>query len=150
MKFRIIWVGKTRDQNWLRLQNEYLSRLRRFASVEVVELRDGEGPNAVESEGDRILAAVRKGDFVALLDPAGRSLSSTELACLVEDWQNQSIKQISLVLGGPQGIAGWVAECADIKLSLSFLTFTHEMARVILLEQLYRAFTIIKGFPYQK
>lgn len=80
----------------------------------------------------------------------GRSISSPDLAKEVEKWQNRGLKEITFVIGGAEGLASEVVERADYSLSLSFLTFTHEMARVVMLEQLYRAFTIIKGFPYQK
>jgi 23S rRNA (pseudouridine1915-N3)-methyltransferase len=72
------------------------------------------------------------------------------LADIVADWQDRGYKEIVFIIGGAQGVSPDVVERADIVLSLSFLTFTHEMARVVMLEQLYRAFTIIKGFPYQK
>ena len=77
-------------------------------------------------------------------------MTSADLASHVEKWQNAGLKEIAFVIGGATGIAAEVAARADFKVSLSFLTFTHEMARVVLIEQLYRAFTIIKGFPYHK
>jgi 23S rRNA (pseudouridine1915-N3)-methyltransferase len=85
-----------------------------------------------------------------LLDVTGRHLSSPELATEIEKWQIRGLREVTFVVGGTLGASPRVAERADFKLSLSFLTFTHEMARVTLIEQLYRAFTIIKGFPYQK
>jgi 23S rRNA (pseudouridine1915-N3)-methyltransferase len=88
--------------------------------------------------------------FVCLLDVAGNSPSSPELANTVEKWQNRGLKEVTFVIGGARGVSAEVAERADYRLSLSFLTFTHDMARALLLEQLYRAYTIIKGFPYQK
>ncbi len=88
--------------------------------------------------------------FAVLLDVGGKSISSHELARQIETWQAMGNKEISFIIGGADGVSAEVAEKADIRLSLSFLTFTHEMARVVLLEQLYRAFTIINGFPYQK
>jgi 23S rRNA (pseudouridine1915-N3)-methyltransferase len=72
------------------------------------------------------------------------------LAKEIEKWQNRGLKEISFIVGGAEGISSQVAERADFRLSLSFLTFTHDMARVVMLEQMYRAYTIIKGFPYQK
>ena len=80
----------------------------------------------------------------------GKAVSSFDLAEKIELWQNQSLKEIAFVIGGAEGVAPEVVERANFSLSLSFLTFTHETARVILIEQLYRAYTIIKGFPYQK
>jgi 23S rRNA (pseudouridine1915-N3)-methyltransferase len=80
----------------------------------------------------------------------GRKLSSPQLAEHIEKWQVRGLKEVSFIIGGASGVSPAVGEIADFSLSLSFLTFTHDMARVVLLEQLYRGFTIIKGFPYQK
>jgi 23S rRNA (pseudouridine1915-N3)-methyltransferase len=150
MKFKFIWVGKTRDRNYLALQEEYLRRLSHFLKCEVVEVKDSLPHETNDVDGKRILEKVNQSSFVCLLDVEGRSLSSQKLANEVEKWQNSGSKEITFVIGGADGVSPAVAERADLRLSLSFLTFTHEMARVILLEQLYRAYTIIKGFPYQK
>lgn len=146
MRFRFVWVGKTKDKNWQALQTEYLQRLSHFVKFEIVELRD----ETKELEGKRILEKVNQSQFVCLLDVKGKTVSSHELAEKIENWQNRGLKEIAFVIGGAEGIASEVVEKADFSLSLSFLTFTHETARVILAEQLYRAYTIIKGFPYQK
>ena len=150
MKFRFVWVGKTRDANWKALQENYLKRLSHFVPCEIVEARDAATPNSVEVEGKRILELLNPKTFAVLLDVGGKSVSSSELATRIEGWQNRGLKEISFIIGGANGVASAVAERADDRLSLSFLTFTHEMARVVLLEQLYRAFTILRGFPYQK
>lgn len=147
MKFRVIWVGKTRDKNYKALQDEYLRRLSHFVNCEVVEVKDGGGK---AEEGQRILQKLNQSSFVCLLDVEGRSFSSHQLADEVDKWQNRGFREIAFVIGGAEGASAEVAACADLRLSLSFLTFTHEMARVVMLEQLYRAYTIIKGFPYQK
>jgi 23S rRNA (pseudouridine1915-N3)-methyltransferase len=146
MKFRFVWVGKTKDKNWQALQSEYLQRLSHFVKYEITELRD----ETKKLEGERILEKVNQSQFVCLLDVKGQAVSSHELAGKIENWQNRGLKEIAFVIGGAEGVASEVVERADFSLSLSFLTFTHETARVILAEQLYRAFTIIRGFPYQK
>lgn len=146
MKIRFLWVGKTKDKNWRALQDEYLSRLSHFVKYEIIEIKDG----TKETESKLILEKVNQSHFVCLLDVKGRSISSPELAKELEKWQNRGLKEITFIIGGAEGIASRVVEMADYSLSLSFLTFTHDMARVVMLEQLYRAFTIIKGFPYQK
>jgi len=150
MKFKFVWVGKTRDANWKALQDEYLKRLSYFVKFEIVEVKDAQGPNSVDIEGNDLLTKLNPSSFVTLLDAKGRQFSSHELAAELEGWHNTAKKEIAFVIGGAKGASPRVAERADFKLSLSFLTFTHETARVILIEQLYRAFTIIKGFPYQK
>ncbi len=146
MRFRFVWVGKTKDKNWRALQEEYLQRLSHFVKFEISELRD----ESKEVESKRILEKVNQSNFVCLLDVKGRLISSHELAEKIEHWQNRGFKEIAFVIGGAEGVASGVVEKANFSLSLSFLTFTHETARVILIEQLYRAYTIIKGFPYQK
>jgi len=146
MKFRFVWIGKTKDKNWRALQAEYLQRLSYFVKFEITEIKDADK----ETESKRILENVNQSAFVCLLDVEGRSLSSPDLAKELEKWQNRGLKEVTFIIGGAEGVASEVVETADISLSLSFLTFTHDMARVVLLEQLYRAFTIIKGFPYQK
>jgi 23S rRNA (pseudouridine1915-N3)-methyltransferase len=146
MKFRFLWVGKTKDKNWRALQEEYFGRLSHFVRCEIAELKD----SAKETEGKLILEKLNQSSFVCLLDVKGRSISSHDLAERIENWQNRGLKEVTFVIGGAEGVASEVVERADYSLSLSFLTLTHEMARVVLLEQLYRAFTIIKGFPYQK
>lgn len=150
MNFRFVWIGKTKDKNYRALQEEYLRRLSHFVKCEVVEIKDSAPHETKEIEGQRILKKTNQSPFVCLLDVEGRSLSSPDLAKEIESWQNRSFKEVTFVIGGAQGVSSEVVEMADYSLSLSFLTLTHEMARVVMLEQLYRAFTIIKGFPYQK
>ena len=150
MNFRFVWVGKTKNRSYLALQDDYLQRLSHFVKCELVEVKDSLPHETKEIEGERILGKLNQSPFVLLLDVKGRTLSSGELAKEVENWQNRGIKEVSFVIGGANGVSSAVVEKADNSLSLSILTFTHEMARVVLLEQLYRAFTIIRGFPYQK
>ena len=151
MKFRFVWIGKTKDKNWKALQDEYLRRLSHFVRCDITEIRDpGRQDEGPEIEGERILASLNQKTFAVLLDVTGERISSPDLGAEIDKWQNRGVKEVSFIIGGADGVSSRVAERADISLSLSFLTFTHEMARVILLEQLYRAYTIIKGFPYQK
>jgi 23S rRNA (pseudouridine1915-N3)-methyltransferase len=150
MKFRFIWIGKTKDRNWKALQEEFLQRLSHFVKCELAEIKESAPHEGPDIEGERILAALNPKTFAVLLDVKGEAITSPELADKIENWQNRGLKEVSFVIGGANGVSRRVAEMADISLSLSFLTFTHEMARAILLEQLYRAYTIIKGFPYQK
>jgi 23S rRNA (pseudouridine1915-N3)-methyltransferase len=150
MKFRFVWIGKTKDKNWKALQDEYLSRLSHFVKYELVEIRDSAAHEGNEIEGKRILENLNPKSFVVLLDVKGKTLSSHELAKQIEAWQLRGIKEVSFVIGGATGTSPDVGKIADFSLSLSFLTFTHDMSRVVLIEQLYRAYTINKGFPYQK
>jgi 23S rRNA (pseudouridine1915-N3)-methyltransferase len=138
------------DKNWRALQDEYLQRLSHFVKCEITEIKDSAPHEGPEVEGKRILDLVNPKSFAVLLDVGGKSVSSHELAQNIEKWQVQGLKEVIFVIGGAGGVSREVVERAHYRLSLSFLTFTHEMARVLLLEQLYRAYSIIKGFPYQK
>ena len=150
MKFKFVWVGKTRDKNYKALQEEYLRRLSYVVNTEIVEVRDAAESGGKEMEGQRILDKLNPMSTVCLLDVGGKLFSSEHLAAELEKWQNRGVKEVNFVIGGADGVSEKVAQKADFRLSLSFMTFTHEMARVILLEQLYRSYTIIRGFPYQK
>ena len=150
MKFRFIWIGKTKEKSWKSLQDEYLRRLSHFVRCDVVEIRDSAPHEGPEIEGKRILENLNQNSLVVLLDVKGRQISSPQLAEQIEKWQVRGLKEVSFIIGGAFGVSQAVGEIADFSLSLSFLTLTHEMARVVLLEQLYRGYTILKGFPYQK
>lgn len=153
MRVRLIWVGKTRDAHLRALIEEYLKRLTRFTRCEITELgasharTDREG---IEEEGYRICDALRPDALTILLDVEGRAWSSHELAREVGKWQDGGVKEAAFIVGGTYGVSELVRERAKITWSLSRLTLTHEMTRVVLVEQIYRAYTIIKGLPYQK
>lgn len=150
MKFHFIWVGKTKNRHWRALQEEYLGRLSHFVKYSITEIKDKARHESIEIEGNRILEKVNQNSFVCLLDVKGRSIGSRKLAREIVEWQNRGLKEVTFVIGGFEGVSSEVVKRADFSLSLSVLTFTHEMARVILAEQLYRAYSIIKGYPYQK
>jgi 23S rRNA (pseudouridine1915-N3)-methyltransferase len=152
MRIRFIWPGKTKDERLRALVNEYLKRLSRFARSEVVEVREGAtgDRSGRDKEARRVLEAIPNRALTLLLDVKGREWSSPELAAEVRRWENDAVKEIAIVIGGPEGIAPEVAARAQKRWRLSRLTLTHEMARVVAVEQIYRAYTIIQGLPYQK
>jgi 23S rRNA (pseudouridine1915-N3)-methyltransferase len=155
MRIRLIWVGKTRNEHVRALVGDYLQRLGRFVRCEVTELREsasGDERGVIEEESRRIASALVRADGVTvLLDVEGRrEWSSPELAEQVERWQLEGKKEIAFVIGGHLGVGAELKARADVRWSLSRLTLTHEMARVVLVEQLYRAYTIMHGLPYQK
>jgi 23S rRNA (pseudouridine1915-N3)-methyltransferase len=153
MYLRLIWVGKTKNEHLRALTDDYLGRLRRFVRTEVTELRESSvrtEREGIEDESKRIIGALSPNALVILLDVEGREWSSRELAGEIEKWQMAGRKEIALVIGGHNGVSKEVASRADFSWSLSRLTLTHEMARVVLTEQLYRGYTIIHGLPYQK
>lgn len=153
MRVRVIWPGKTRNAHFRALVNDYLKRLTHFVRCEITELRETRGSETVaniDKDSKRISDALRAGAITVLLDPDGNEWSSRELAAQIERWENIGIKEVAFVVGGPNGVSPELSSRAEKRWSLSRLTLTHEMARVFLLEQLYRAYTIIHGLPYQK
>jgi 23S rRNA (pseudouridine1915-N3)-methyltransferase len=153
MKLRFVWVGKTRDEHLRALVEEYLKRLKRFVRLEVLEVRES-GSRAkeagIEDEGRRILGGLHPDALIVLLDVEGRQWSSTELAAQMQRWQTASAKELVFIIGGHWGVSDEVRQRARVRWSLSRLTLTHEMARLLLVEQIYRAYTIMHGLPYQK
>jgi 23S rRNA (pseudouridine1915-N3)-methyltransferase len=153
MRLRFIWVGKTKNEHMRALVDEYLKRLARFVRCEISEVgavkaRDtGAG---IEEEGRRIKGALHQDALAVLLDVKGQEWSSTDLAAELARWQVSGTKEVAFIIGGQDGVSTEVASSAKVRWSLSRLTLTHEMARVLLLEQIYRAYTIIHGWPYQK
>lgn len=154
MRLRLIWVGKTRNEHLRALVEDYLKRLSRFARCEVTELRESGASDeraCIEEEGKRIVGALASDALAVLLDVRGRTVwSSEELAAQIEEWQTRSVKEAAFIVGGHLGVSEEVRRRAQLSWSLSRLTLTHEMARVVLVEQLYRAHTIMRGLPYQK
>ncbi|MCI0489769.1 MAG: 23S rRNA (pseudouridine(1915)-N(3))-methyltransferase RlmH [Blastocatellia bacterium] len=155
MRLRFVWVGKTRNPAIRELVAEYLARLEKFVRVEVTELRDAGGAGhdskrIIEKEGKAVLSRIADDPFVIVLDERGREMDSLEMARLIEERGLAGTAQITFVIGGYAGVDGAVKRRADLVLALSRMTFTHEFARAILIEQLYRAYTIIHGLPYQK
>lgn len=154
MHLRLIWVGRTRSEPLRLLIDDYLKRLARFGRCEITELREatngGDRKAILETEGKRIIEALRPDSFVILLEREGQQWSSEELAGEIEKWQMSSLKEIAFVIGGYYGVSSELKKRAGRLWSLSRLTFTHEMARLVLIEQLYRAYTITRGLPYQK
>jgi len=152
MKVRFIWPGKTKDEHLRALVAEYLKRLQRFCRCEVIETRDVSGADAsgLEKQSRRMLEAIPSHSLTILLDLQGRDWSSQDLAGELRRWENDSVKEVAIVIGGQDGVSEEMAARAQIRWRLSPLTLTHEMARLLAVEQLYRAFTINRGLPYQK
>ena len=153
MRLRVVWTGKTREAHLRALIEDYLQRLSHFAKCEVSEFRETAGAQrklGIDKYSQRISDGLREGSVNVLLDPGGEEWTSAQLAKHIEQWQNSGTKELTFIVGGPNGVSAALAARAHKRWSLSRLTLTHEMARVLLLEQLYRAFTIIHGLPYQK
>ncbi len=153
MRLRVIWTGKTRDPHLRALIDDYLKRLSHFTRCEISEFRESPGAGekaGIAKDSQRISDGLRAGAINVLLDPEGTEWSSEQLAKVMQRWQDSGTKEVAFIIGGPNGVSAELAARADKRWSLSRLTLTHEMTRVVLLEQLYRAYTIIHGLPYQK
>ncbi|ADH85408.1 23S rRNA (pseudouridine(1915)-N(3))-methyltransferase RlmH [Desulfurivibrio alkaliphilus] len=156
MRFEIIYPGKTKEDYLARGVDDFAQRLSRYIDLELKALkapRPGKGDDEarlIREEGRLLLSRIPDDTLVVALDPGGRLLSSPELADLLGNWQEQGRSRLVFVLGGPLGLSAEVLSRADFTLSLSPMTFTHEMARLLLLEQLYRAWSIRLGTGYHK
>ncbi|MGC9468604.1 MAG: 23S rRNA (pseudouridine(1915)-N(3))-methyltransferase RlmH [Anaerolineae bacterium] len=147
-------VGKLRTPHWQAAQADYLGRLRRYTVVSLIEVRDEGAANisdetAIRREGESLREAVEGIPWVIALDPKGRQADSVRFARYIKR-KVEVYRDIAFVIGGPLGLASEVLEGASELLSLSLFTLPHELARVVLLEQLYRAMTILSGEPYHK
>ena len=154
MKISLITVGKT-DVKWVREGLDlYVSRLSHYVPFtldEIPELKNAASlsrSQVKEKEGELVLRRIKDADEVILLDERGRELRSVELAAFLEEKISRGGRDLVFVIGGAYGFSDRVYGRADAKLSLSRMTFSHQMVRTIFAEQLYRAFTIIKGEPY--
>ncbi|MDZ4750589.1 MAG: 23S rRNA (pseudouridine(1915)-N(3))-methyltransferase RlmH [Flavobacteriales bacterium] len=146
---KLITVGKTRQRYISEGLTEYLKKLGHYLKFEYIEIPDVAAGNAqVETEGKKILARISPDDFVVLLDEGGQEYSSVEFSRFLQKKMNAGTKCMVMLIGGPFGFSNDVIARGDMKLSFSKMTFNHEMIRIFVLEQLYRAHTIIKGEPY--
>jgi 23S rRNA (pseudouridine1915-N3)-methyltransferase len=152
VKLTIVAVGRLKESWFSDAAAEYLKRLGRYATVKVIEVPDQDISKdralAVEKEGAALLSALPGSARVVALDGRGRERSSKDLARWLGDLQVRGTSHIVFVIGGTAGLAEAVLERADESLSLSRMTLPHQMARVFLLEQVYRAFRILRGEPY--
>lgn len=159
MNIRVVCVGRLKERFYEEAVSEFLKRLSRYASIEAVEVADEKAPENLScaqrgqvklEEGRRILAKVDKSDFVVALAIEGKTLSSPELAQALQSWMNEGRCKFTFVVGGSLGLSAEVLSRADYLLSFGRMTFSHQVFRVMLLEQLYRAFKIMNNEPYHK
>ena len=152
MKWVLLQVGKT-DAGWLREGvQQYEKRLPHYLPFEVITIPDvkrvRDEKNQKEQEGRAILDKLEPADFMVLLDERGKSWTSRQLAEFVQRKMNESTKRLVFVIGGPYGFSPDVYQRANMKLSLSAMTFSHQMVRLFAVEQMYRAMTILRNEPY--
>lgn len=159
MKITCIAVGKIKEKYYTDAVKEYAKRLSRYCKLEILELTDEKTPDGtsaaeeaaiLEREGERILKVVREDAYIIALAIEGEALDSVELSEKIEKLGIRGVSHIVFVIGGSLGLAPSVMRRADEALSFSRMTFPHQLMRVILLEQVYRSFRIMKGEPYHK
>ena len=159
MKILLPFLGKTKEQYLGAGIDDYAGRLRRYAQLDLPVLKEKKNATKEDTarqqteEGQILLGSLPQlggATKVVALAPTGQQLSSEELADLLCRWEDQGVREIAFLIGGPTGLAPELVQKADYVLSLSRMTFTHEMARLLVLEQLYRAFSIKAGTGYHK
>lgn len=154
MKIKLLTIGKTDDKNLIQLIDTYQKRLNHYINFELEVIPDIKNVKNLsknlqkEKEGELILKKISATDQLVLLDEKGKELRSIEFSKFLQKKMNSGIKQLVFVIGGPYGFSKEVYQKAQGKVSLSKLTFSHQMIRLFMVEQLYRAFTILKNEPY--
>ena len=154
MKIALITIGKTRESYLIDAINDYLKRISYYNRLDVYELPSVKNASKLSIselvffESELIAKQLNKTDYVILLDEKGQDFSSIQFANKLNNWFCTGKKRLVFVIGGAYGISKSLDNIANIKLSLSKMTFSHQMIRLIFLEQLYRAFTILKNEPY--
>lgn len=154
MRISLIVVGKTTNKETISLIDEYTKRTRHYISFDInviPELKNTKNLSVEQqktTEGDLIIKQLQAGDHVVLLDEHGKEMRSVEFAEWISHKMNTVNKRLVFIIGGPYGFSQKVYETANEKLSLSKMTFSHQMIRLIFVEQVYRAMTILKGEPY--
>ncbi|WP_352399506.1 23S rRNA (pseudouridine(1915)-N(3))-methyltransferase RlmH [Anaerotignum sp.] len=159
MRITVVCVGKLKEAYWRGAIDEYSKRLSRYIKLEIVELPDEKAPDTMspaqegevrQKEGFRILKAIKEDAFAVALAIEGKSLSSEDLADFIEEKAVRGVSHMVFIIGGSLGLSKEVMKRADFALSFSPMTFPHQMMRVILLEQIYRAEKINRKEPYHK
>lgn len=159
MRIHIVCIGKLKEKYWTEAVSEYSKRLSKYCALEIIQLKEArlsdkaspaDEQNVIYEEGQSILKSIKEGSYVITLEIRGKELSSETLAEKMEELPLHGRSDITFVIGGSLGLSREVSERADFKLSFSKMTFPHQMMRVILLEQIYRSFKIIKNETYHK
>ena len=139
MKLRVIWVGKTKNPQLAKLCEDYAGRIKHFLPLEITDVKEA-----------KLIAALDASDRVVVLDPEGTPWTSEQFAKFIQQHMTSDPRRLTFVIGDYAGLPQNVKKRADVQWSLSPLTFTHDLTRVLLLEQVYRALSIIYNFPYAK
>jgi len=143
MKIRLVMLGRTRREEMRALLDDYVARIRRYSEIEINELRDSSSPSVRRLK-------LESGAHIVMLDAAGKQFTSQQFALWLRDLRDRGFREVVFLSGGAEGFPNELRVMAKQKLSLSTLTMPHEFARVVLAEQIYRAFAILAGHPYPK
>jgi 23S rRNA (pseudouridine1915-N3)-methyltransferase len=156
VQIQIITVGKNKVDYLVQGEEDFLHRLKHYCKIDVhcvkpEKITENRSPETIkQTEGKKLSQKIPPRSYVIALDEIGKSINSNEFAGKIADYQNRSVEKLIFIIGGPLGLSREVLSRADFILSLSEMTFSHDMVRLILLEQLYRSFTILRGEKYHK
>jgi 23S rRNA (pseudouridine1915-N3)-methyltransferase len=149
MKIRVLCVGKLKEKYWSQAVAEYAKRLSSYCDLTMEEVKESPSDSPLE-EGRALLKKIKKDDYVFTLEILGKSMSSEELAGKMDALSIGGKSSIVFIIGGSEGLSQEVRQRSDTAISFSAMTFPHQMMRVILMEQIYRSFKIIRGEAYHK
>lgn len=152
MRYKIISIGKIKEKYLKAGIEKYLKRIKNYGKIEIIELKEAKAKTRTEVQRIESLALLTeaRNSYIVALDEIGQQYSSLELSKKITNLENSSISQVSFLIGGAEGHSPELKKKANLLLSLSKLTFAHEMVRLILLEQIYRIETIRSGHPYHR
>jgi 23S rRNA (pseudouridine1915-N3)-methyltransferase len=154
LKLSFVWIGRTKDRRLAELIGGYAERVRRYCKLEITELRETASDarrgtrERIDREGVKILEAIKPGVFRVAFDERGREMTSEGFAAFMGRAIEGTPAGVAMILGGPYGLSEAVLQGARVRCALSKMTLTHEMARLVAMDQVYRAFTILRGESY--
>lgn len=152
MNIKLVVIGETNNKNLKVLTDQYIDKLKHYIKFDLIIIKDQKKklPESIQikKEGEKILSILKKNEFIILLDENGEHKSSVAFSKFIQKKLNSGIKTITFIIGGPYGFSSEIKSISNYELSLSKMTFSHEMIRLFFTEQLYRAFSILKNEPY--
>ena len=152
MNIKLVVIGETNNKNLKVLTDQYIDKLKHYIKFDLIIIKDQKKkiPENIQikKEGEKILSILKKNEFIILLDENGEHKSSVAFSKFIQKKLNSGIKTITFIIGGPYGFSSEIKSISNYELSLSKMTFSHEMIRMFFTEQLYRAFSILKNEPY--
>ena len=152
MNIKLVVIGETNNKNLKALTDQYINKLKHYITFDLIIIKDQKKklPESIQikKEGEKILSILKKNEFIILLDENGEHKSSVGFSKFIQKKLNSGMKNITFIVGGPYGFSSEIKSISNYELSLSKMTFSHEMIRLFFTEQLYRAFSILKNEPY--